>query len=337
MMQKISIKSFPYIRIMACFSIIILHTLFATSVYFDECMTQTQKLTSQMIQNLMMWAVPCFLMITGALLLEPAKEISSRKLRKYIFRVVSALISVTFLFQCLEFLFEDEETIFSGWIYNLFTGQSWAHMWYLYLMIGIYLMIPFYKMIVNQATEKQLLGLISIFIIFLSILPLFRLLGVSTGFYIPTRIIYPAYLFLGYYLLKKNLPKWFLWILVLSSSILILSVTWIQWKTGNSALSEVLLGYSSIPIILQSVGIYKLLTVGNFKDNKIVYAIADSTFGIYLIHMVFVRMVFKWYGFDPYTGNGFSYLPVVLLIDVVIFFASLCISYSVKKAVRELY
>ena len=41
-MQKTYIKQFPYIRIFACFAIVVLHTLFASNAYYDGLITGQQ-------------------------------------------------------------------------------------------------------------------------------------------------------------------------------------------------------------------------------------------------------------------------------------------------------
>ena len=192
-MQQSTIKSFPYIRVIACFAIVILHTLFASVVYYEKSMTDTQFLIESVFQNLLMWAVPCFLMITGALLLNPEKEVSWKKIGKYIFRVALALVFFTLLFEVIDHIFGTKGNIFTNWLYKLYTGQSWAHMWYLYLLIGLYLMVPFYKMITKNASLNQIGILILIIVFFVSVLPLVdNVTKLQTSFYIPTSIIYPA-------------------------------------------------------------------------------------------------------------------------------------------------
>ena len=64
------------------------------------------------IQVLVRWAVPCFLMMSGVLLLDKSKEMSLEKLKKYIYKTL--LISVTFGFGfcMIENIFEGNKNIF---------------------------------------------------------------------------------------------------------------------------------------------------------------------------------------------------------------------------------
>ena len=64
-------------------------------------------------ENLLMWAVPCFLMVSGALLLNPAKEIPLKKLfGKYIKRMFLALLIFTFIFQLFDILMTGQPLTF---------------------------------------------------------------------------------------------------------------------------------------------------------------------------------------------------------------------------------
>ena len=166
-----NIDQFIYIRVIACAAIVLLHTLFASNIYFEDTITYGQLHITETIEHMLMWAVPCFLMVTGALLLQPSRIIGTKKLfGKYIRRMALALIVFTFLFQLLDYIKGEETSLFGGWILNLVQGYSWPHMWYLYLMLGIYLMIPFYKMIADRASNEQLWQLTATLVVFISMI-----------------------------------------------------------------------------------------------------------------------------------------------------------------------
>lgn len=329
-MQKTYIKQFPYIRIFACFAIVVLHTLFASNAYYDGLITGTEKLVTQTAENMLMWAVPCFLMITGALLLDENKNLTGEKIFKYTRRMVISLLVFTLLFQILDYATGFQKTLFTGWLYRLFTGQSWAHMWYLYLMIGLYLMIPFYKMVADHATDRQMWGLIGSIVLFVSLLPLSRIFGLEPGFYIPTTMIYPAYLFLGHMFRKKSLGKVESWMLFLIPSVIIIMLsTYCSAVLGQMSdeTFQILFGYGSIPVVLQTAGIYNLLMNIDVKERSRVNTLNDCSFGIYLIHMIFVTASMKWFGFNPYRYNFLIFIGMAL----VFFVAAFIITYILRK------
>ena len=55
----------------------------------------------------MMWAVPCFVMVTGALLLDENREVSFDKLfNKYILRVLGALVVFSMVFRIFDIIMD---------------------------------------------------------------------------------------------------------------------------------------------------------------------------------------------------------------------------------------
>ena len=96
------------VRVIACLDIVILHTVFAANEYFADGITDTQNLFSRITENNMMWAVPCFLMVTGALQLDPARTIPLKKLYgRYILRVLIALVACCVIFRIFDMCMEN--------------------------------------------------------------------------------------------------------------------------------------------------------------------------------------------------------------------------------------
>ena len=73
------VTGYVYLRVIACLAIVILHTAYGAGSEFEEVITSFQHTVTMTVTNCMMWAVPCFVMITGALLLPPEKDISYEK------------------------------------------------------------------------------------------------------------------------------------------------------------------------------------------------------------------------------------------------------------------
>lgn len=312
-------------RIIACFGIVVLHTLFSSKVYFNN-LTENNYMLIDIFQNLLMWAVPFFLMITGALLLNPEKELGKERLIKYLLRVGIALIVFTLIYQLLDSIYEpgsfDFVEVLKQWGYKLLTGRSWAPTWYLYLMIGLYLMIPFYKMITKHASMKWIAALIVVLIVFVSIIPLIKIKGEPLGFYIPTSIIYPCYLFLGYYIFNNKIPKWIYALLFVVGTAVIIFTTFTKFMELSNFKDDLSIGYENIFVIMQAVGLFGLLKDIKLKVGKVAEYFDKATFGIYLIHIILIKMILKWLGFNPYEVSANWWIFIVLGIDLAIFVLS---------------
>ena len=313
MMEKGRILQFSYLRTCACLAIVVLHTVFAANTYQLDTLNSGQNTVSRMVENNMMWAVPVFLMVTGALLLDPEKEISiGRILRRYAGRILIALLIFCLVFRIFDMAMDGEPFTAAGILYafvELFTGKSWGHLWYLYLLIGVYLMLPFFRAVVRGCSRKELLYLLIVYVVFLSLLPMTEMAGVHCGFYITTAIIYPLYLLCGYMIHNGLLPigRTAGICLAAAGTAALLVLTWISCRTGADSLNY-MFGYSSIAVIAQTLGVFAIFDSIRFKSSspvcRAVLQMDRCSFGIYLIHMIFVRWVLRYADFDPYTHGG---------------------------------
>ncbi len=320
--NKKNVPQFRWIRVIACLCIVSFSTVFASNIYFEQIISPEQLKITQTVEHLLMWCVPCFLMVTGALLLDPLKEIPwSKLLGKYMRRIALALVCFTLLFQILDFLMDDNKTVLAGWLSDLLQGHSWAHMWYLYLMIGIYLMIPFYKMITAKASLKQVWLLVGILVLFVSVLPMLSLAGFDCGFYLPTQIIYPVYVFAGYLLYRENMPVW------AGALALVLSTAGLVYFSLTGCTADIY-GYDSILVVAQAMGFYSLMLHVKLPEFSLLRSLDECGFGIYLIHFIGVKVFMKWIGFDPYMHH-----PVASIIGMVFFFylGAYAITYILRK------
>ena len=315
------------LRIAACLAIVVLHTVFAANEYFIDEITMSQNTGSRIIENNMMWAVPVFLMVTGTLHLNRRKPLTIRKLyKKYIFRVAGALVLFSLVFRLFDMTMDREALSVTGLLkgfYELITSSGWGHLWYLYLLIGLYILMPFYKKIAEVCSDSELVYLASVYTVFISIIPVIESFGINIGFYISESLIYPLYLFLGHMIHEKRLRvsrKEGLALTVIST-VLITLLTVVKYRY-NAEIPSVLYGYQSPLIIAQSTGIFMLIDCSNFDiqsepGRRFISGLDGMTFGIYLIHMLFIRLIFRYMQFNPY--NYFA--PVMLVICITGFFA----------------
>ena len=320
---------YSYLRAIACMAIVLLHTADASVMLYGDAISNVQKTVSMGMVYCMMWAVPTFVMVTGALLLNPEKEITYQKLYgKYILRIVLALAVFGLIFRCFDIVMNGEAWSVTGvlqGLWNVMIGKSWAHLWYLYLLIGIYLLLPFYRKIAASSSTKEIWYLLGIYALFISILPLTGMVNVDLAFYIHTSTIYPFYLFLGWAISsgKLNISKLGGAILFVVGTLLLITVVRYRYMNGVEELAK-LLNYSSVFVILQCMGLFALLKRDqNSEDSvtfgkKILLSIDKCSFGIYLIHMIFIRLVLRYWEVNPFSYG----IWMILLFSIGVFIVS---------------
>ncbi len=311
-MKRNKIPQLSVMRIIACLAIVVLHTMFAVSGYFRDSISAGDLLVSKTIENNMMWAVPLFLMVTGVLQLDPSRELTLHKLYgKYVKRVFGSLVLFSFVFRIFDMIMDHEVFTVPGLLYamlEMLTSKGWGHLWYLYLLIGLYIFMPFYRKIAECCSDRELRYLCAVYIVFISLIPLIETSGINIGFYIGESLIYPLYLYLGYMIHNDRLhiPASAAWAAFIISTALIILFDLMKYG-GGAAIPDFVFGYSSPLIIIQSAGIFTLLdrisisgSSISISESAIFNSLDKCTFGIYLIHMIFIRLIFRYMHFDPF-------------------------------------
>ena len=319
MTQSLTKRNFglSYCRALATIAIITLHIGFVLSTTFNFVLSD--KIALRMFVNCSMWAVPIFLMVTGVLNLDPDKTLTISKLvKKYIYRIFLSIVIFVAIYQIVDILIENknfnlvQEILL--YLENLYRGRTYSPMWYLYMLIGLYLMMPMYRAFVKVGTDSEIKFVLLVYVLFISIIPTIGVFKFSSGFYIHELTIYPFYMILGYILSSElvKISQFKSAIIFISSSILLLILTYVRWKLNIKDL-EVFWGYSSIIVILQSVGIFNVIvkmdssrrktnnkynpqeinsSINKIKNlfSRLLLKIDTCSFGIYLIHIIVIRI-----------------------------------------------
>ena len=321
------------LRILSCLGIAALHTVNAAEILYRGELSAFADTVSLAVSNCLRWAVPCFVMITGALLLDPERELTARKIYgKYLLRVLSALVLFSFIYRFFSLAMNGEALtlqVFGEVLLKIVTADGWAHLWYLYVLTGLYLLLPFYRMITRAAADREILLLLLIYGLFVSVFPLLQLFGLRIGFSIPVISIYPFYLFAGYAFSRGmvRLPKPAAVIVIAVTEILLILAV---FGNGDGRFS-VLLSYSSVPVVLQACALFSVFSGESGKSgrfDRVIWAADRCCFGIYLVHMIFLRLFLRYWTWDPYRVQ-----PVLSMtgIAALVFLLSFLVTWILKK------
>lgn len=338
-MQQKRIISFSVIRVIGTLCVVLLHTCYMAVSLYGNTITKTEYISSMTVTHLMMVAVPLFVMITGALLLDPNKEITIEKiLKKYVLRILIALIIFSAIYKIFDIVMSQGTERFGlatlkEYFTDLISGAGWSHLWYLYMLIALYLLMPAFRAIVKTAEDHVITYLLIVGFIFMCIVPIYRRVAIPSAFYIDVATVYPVYLFAGYavYYKKLNISCYSLTLFVIGTlGIIIMSM--LRYSNGMDELDAVL-GYSSPFTFIASLGIFDILShkeITKKSIKKIISTIDPAAFGIYLIHIIFLRLVLRYIQVNPFTGNLCSVL-FVIAVAAVVFIISMIITIVLKK------
>ena len=320
------------IRSLASIAIVILHTFTMYHIVDANSMTSVEEYITRLVPFLMMWAVPCFVMVSGSLLLDSNKNITIKKIfGKYILRIILILIIFTLLFFYIDIIMTSQTIsvgeYISTWFKKFISGKSWAHMWYLYMLIGIYLMLPLYRIIAKHATKTILIYIGIVIIFFISIIePLENIINIPIEFYIFISSIFPVYLFVGY-MIHNNMLKFNTLVSNLLVIISIISIVLLTLLNDNN-IDNLLGNYSFIPVICLSIGMYLLLhTTKESKLTRVWLFLDKYSFSIYLTHLIYLRILIRLIDWNPLEYGSFWML---FLVSIGVFILSLVTSMILK-------
>ena len=273
--------------------VIIIHIANYYCRAFDK-IPQNEYIFSLILDTLARVSVPCFFMISGALLLgrdEPLKKHWHRLIR---FLIPFIVWSIIYYFWNIYYLKEPQ--LFREILYFPIT----EHLWYLYAIIPIYIVLPFFQIMcrhMSLKTERAFLIIITITVIFNYILSLDELKPYYDLPLIGDRV-YSYYFFIGYYIYKykKHIPinqKNLIITFLGSMAITAFLTASISYSIGDHY--EEILEYGNPLIILASAAFFlfvlrlaKYKITPSIKTKKIIDLLSGCSFGIYLIHIIFL-------------------------------------------------
>lgn len=329
------------LKALACIGVIILHT-FSSFGRFATSQEYTYLFLS--IKNCMSWAVPCFVMASGALLLDRNRILTPKKLfGKYIPRMALALVIFSVIFSVFDTLTTAPRSAgatVKDTLSDIFLGTGWPHMWYIYLMLAIYLLLPVYKLISGNAKASEIKYLLLIYTVFLSVLPFIETAaGKKLPFYICVFTIYPLFLFLGHALHTGiiKLPKnacglMFLIIFGIIAMLTVYGYTPVDNSLETRRKIKLLLNDYSFPLyVLASIGAFGYIRKTRNKEvpvlDKIAAELDSCSFGIYLIHMAVLKFIYAVMKFNPFEHGG-----TIAVIGICI--VTLAISYAITRLLK---
>ena len=265
------------------------------------------------------WAVPVFLMCSGALMNDPQRELPLNRLfSRYLLRLVASLSVWAALYECLRILILRGSAPLSELLWaagkNWFTGNTYYHLYYFYFAIGLYLALPLTRLITRWASKQELRYPLLLWLFFGSVLPClqyflpFRLTGPSLLRFILSPVFASAGLgLLGWYLHQKPagrlLPSL---LLFLAGFAALFFFTW-QHSDAEKNLNIILLDGFSPAAILMGVAVFRIaqtLAEGRSLPSFISF-LSRGSFCVYLTHPFFQLVTRErfWEALPPLWGT----------------------------------
>lgn len=281
--------------------------------------------------------VDIFVMCSGVLFLSK-KEVAYKDLfKKYIPRLLIAFIVWTFVYSIIKADFNIQQSFLS-----LKQGLPRAHLWFLIMIMGLYLVLPIIRIFIKNADKKDIEYFLILFFIIQSVLPFlqeFECFNWIKNYYKhlhPAMITgYVGYLVLGYYLDKYKLSNKNKTILVILGIISIISTIVLNLNEAREVAKPTTAFFDNLYINIALYSTSVFIIVKEFCDKikfneaskKIVSKMGRLVFGVYLIHMI-LKDILNSFNINALMCNTYIAIPVT---GILILITSLGITYIISK------
>ncbi|MCA9369902.1 MAG: acyltransferase family protein [Pseudomonadales bacterium] len=318
------------LKILAIVAVVAIHSS-AGLLYLYTSIPSLDWWTTNILHALSRWAVPVFIMASGALLLKPnAQEPASVFYKKRVARVAIPLV-----FWWLFYLFWVNKSNVVGMLspsflkHTLLYQAPQYHLYFLFIIAGLYVVTPLLRSIFSQLSPKNTIGLVALFFApfltwwhrdFLYVL------------WIPFLFYYTAPKALEYtqHLVKKT------WLVAtfLSASLLILLLTSYRFFTNHWS-PTYFYDYTNPIVAMQAISIFLLFQKKepyfqslSHGTQSMLSQLAGLTFGVYLISPFVQDMVWDWFK----LSESFQVSTPTLLMHIVLsVIASFLLSFMISK------
>jgi surface polysaccharide O-acyltransferase-like enzyme len=207
------------IRTVAITMVLVYHAI--TEPYNAALLSSTQYsvlwLSSTIYESFVIMGVPLFVMLSGSLLLQPSKVNEPIRvfLKKRLGRIGLAFLFWSAIYLVWNYYVIHKALTVNSVIQMFLSGGVDYQFWFIYLIMGLYLITPILRIVVAYADRKVLRYLIILWFIGVGLIPLFHLIS---GFSLDNNLFlvggYIGYFVLGFYLIgnhvRTKLLKWLL-------------------------------------------------------------------------------------------------------------------------------
>ena len=328
------------IRVVACFLVMQTH---AGEIYYIEdngdLIRNEKNIWPGIFNSLARVCVPLFVMISGYLLL-PMKTDYSTFLKKRFTRVSFPFIAFCIFYDIYYYIrgVIDVKTMLIN-IPKIFInyGSELGHLWFMYMIMGVYLLIPIFSPWIKSAKKEHfyfyfVIWLISSFSCYIHL----AFPQIWGEVYWNNNTVVQGFIgdfgyavlgaFIKLHLKEKNLYILGIILYLIGSGFTMFGFLYKREEATTCEEIEVTWKFDSINVVIATFGVFLLLRKVECKNEKVVKIFNDialKSYGMYLIHIFFLQF-FK-YLFD--APNQFP-LWCIFVIAILTFITS----YLVIKA-----
>lgn len=292
------------LRIIACFFVIYTHTeyhgYYLFSTYPDNTMLFWSYLFFTIFAGI---AVPCFFMISGALMLHRSEEPLHTLWLKRVLRYAILLVAVCFLYYFQRNSFQLSEINIKEFIIILYSYSSGGITWFLYSYLAYLILLPVLSVMAKNMKDAHFIYIFIIALFYNGVIPVLEYAvfqgnqslnpSFSVGWIAEKIVIYPL---MGYYLEHRmnesGRGKWMvrLWIAAIIGMLISCTMTVYKGRIEGAYIESQSSTFFSDFALVTSSAVYLTAMWAarriNFPNwlKTVISGVGQNTLGIYVLH-----------------------------------------------------
>ena len=309
------------LRVLATCAVVLMHVLTGATDVTDTSRMPEYRGLLLSVMDLVTWCVPVFLLISGYLFLHPERKLTYPvMMKKYCRRIALAILLFGVPYACSE-LIVTERTFRIGMLPEALgmtlRGNTWSHMWYLYLILVLYLITPLLKKVLQVIPVWCVAVGMAVIFLGSSAAPfLNKVLNINSIPVLPDGSVYFFYYLCGYLFAKSEVSvdrgrksgSWSVWFMAAAAALAL-----------GMVLSRTIAGFSvqmayNYPFTVLLAAL--LFAAGQSGRREAVTSAAGAvsrkhripwqeagvlSFAVYLVHPVYVNLLYKFVKITPFT------------------------------------
>ena len=330
-------------RVAACIAVIALHSA-APGLRTEGYLGTDAWRTCAVVGTAMRWSVPVFVMLSGALLLDPCRQDTlfgfyGRRWK----RIVPPLIAWSILYAFWNCFYRGLQPPALYYFKAFLDGRPHYHLHFLFIILGLYMIAPMLQVYVRHTTRRDQCCL-CILLLFAAIaatsysrlmegenLNAFSRFVPFVGYFLAGYLLRDAQLMVRHVIAVTGI--WVLTIPILVFGTYQLSEQWPSDIPRAMALCQ----YLSPIVVVQSIAAYLVLkhvfSLGILGAGSIMTFLGPLTFGIYLVHAAVLDVMQ-----NAMDSHYFSYpASSIALLTMITFGVSALICLGLRKLPKSEY
>lgn len=317
-------KSIFYIDLLRCiaaFAVVAIHVLGPFRQMLGQ-IPEWEWLAASGINSVTRWAVPVFMMISGALLLSDQRPFNchhylTRRLSKVAIPFIGWSIIYAFVTGFVDGSWQSEVT----WqaLEQSPNEPAWYHLWFFYDFIPLYFVIPLLIPLLAVINPERF----KLILVAWALLITMHWLQVET-FLRENLLMYTGYLLLGWYLFNRDNREDLKWWLTAGCTMLCFNFfgTW-YLSVEQGEYSSFFMGYKTLNTAIIGGMLFVLAqTYGERIQGKLrqfISVISKYSLGIYLLHpLLLIPIRDLDNGFFSAFGTNWLAIPVLTMIVLLL-------------------